>query len=166
MTRVAHSLLAPVPFVLVVLASITESTPFDDCSGCQLSSQTEDTDTATCSGCTVTLWTEASAFDETCGDGGVDCEAATCSFSLVIKYKTDAAGSECTGQEWVFTANGGTPRTVPSSSSPVTLVTKGIEGLCGVLEPYSYSIEASSCPGTAATISGSAACGHCNEIPQ
>lgn len=96
----------------------------DVCAGCSWNPAAEGSDSDWETGCEIVLWRTVSGLEEDCGDQGVDCNDAECTYSYLLRYKTIGA---CTGKSWTW---GG--RTWYPSTTPVTLQSGSYSSLCGV----------------------------------
>jgi len=135
---------------------------YDDCNGCQLGDD-EDTDSAVCDGCTATIWSEVSNFDETCGNFGVTCSAARCSYTWKVKFKAEGDCTEITWQVKSCESQTGTPF---SGETSTTLITQqNLDYICSQKEPWCWHA-ISACGGNPAEakIEGDHGCSTCSGI--
>lgn len=162
----------PFIFLAPILAALSPMAKpigaLDACNGCQKSAGAEKSNSVDCSGCTLFIWTETSQFEENCGDPDIACNAAECSYVWKLKYYTSAAtGSECDGQTWSLSSDPNQdPLSLPAHSNDNgrTIATLNVDGLCGLVSPFSYTVTPDSCTTLAITLAGTNGCGACSSI--
>lgn len=168
---IPHLLVAALMAAISASMLASASAVPDNCIGCSIrQDDMEDSMSATCNygsymACTVQVWSEVSDQEETCGDSGVACNKAKCSFTFAIKYSQSGG---CSSSDWVVTP------TVPPGSG--VGIPAGADGelddfgkawnkTCGVNEQFEFKLTSATCTSVNETIAGTYGCNECSPIP-